>query len=187
MKDTNRSKNSNTKEKEQPEGTAESILHSLGQIIPGLGSLVNNLEKADVFQERLGTINTEIERQLREAPLKKVGEGRIRNIIPPRTTLRGGRTPVKAETAILKKQKDVTVDVFDEGDCIKIIAELPGVAKEDIRTELKNSLLIISGTSAFAKFHKEITLPCPVKGKLTSSYRNGVLELKAEKYLKYGG
>ena len=181
MKDSNRSKNSNIKEKEQPERTAESILHSLGQIIPGLGSLVNSLEKSDVFQERLGTINSEIERQLRETPMKKAGEGRIRNSIPPRTTLRGGRTPVKAETAILKKQKDVMVDIFDEGDCLKIIAELPGIAEEDIRTELKDSLLIISGTSAFTRFHKEITLPCPVKGKLNSSYRNGVLELKAEK------
>ena len=181
MKDSNRSKNSNTKEKEQPERTAEGILYSLGQIIPGLGSLVNSLEKSDVFQERLGTINSEIERQLREAPMKKAGEGRIRSIIPPRTTLRGGQTPVKTETAILKKQKDAMVDIFDEGDCIKIIAELPGVAKEDIRTELKDSLLIISGTSAFTKFHKEVTLPCPVKGKLISNYRNGVLELKAEK------
>ena len=182
MKDSNRSKNSNIKEKEQPEGTAESILHSLGQIIPGLGSLVNSLEKSDVFQERLGTINSEIERQLRETPMKKAGEGRIRRtIIPPRTTLRGSQPPVTAETAILKKQKDVMVDIFDEGDCLKIIAELPGIAEEDIRTELKDSLLIISGTSAFTRFHKEITLPCPVKGKLNSSYRNGVLELKAEK------
>ncbi|MFC2060620.1 Hsp20/alpha crystallin family protein [Chloroflexota bacterium] len=72
------------------------------------------------------------------------------------------------------------VDIFDEGDCIKIIAELPGVVKEDIRTELKDNLLIISGTSAFTKFHKEITLPCSVKDTLISSYRNGVLELKAE-------
>ena len=104
-----------------------------------------------------------------------------RTIIPPQTTLRGSQPPVKAETVILKKQKDVMVDIFDEGDYLKIIAELPGVAREDIRTELKDSLLIISGTGAFTKFHKEVTIPCPVKGKLISSYRNGVLELKAEK------
>jgi len=104
-----------------------------------------------------------------------------KNYHSSRTTLRGSQPPVKAETVILKKQKDVMVDIFDEGDCLKIIAELPGIAEEDIRIELKDNLLIISGTSAFTRFHKEITLPCPVKGKLNSSYRNGVLELKAEK------
>ena len=50
MKDSNRSKNGNTKEKAQPERTAESTLHSLDQIIPWLGSLVNSLEKSDIFQ-----------------------------------------------------------------------------------------------------------------------------------------
>ena len=174
--------NSKTKDKEESEGAAESVLHSLGQIIPGLGGIIEGLERSDAIQQRLSTINKEIERQLREAPFKEVGQDRVRRtIIPPRTTLRNLQPASRIETPPLKKQREVTVDIFDEGDYIKIIAELPGLAEEDIRTEVMGSILTISATGISREYYKEVTLPCPVKGELDSSYRNGVLQLKAEK------
>jgi len=174
--------NSKTKDKEESEGAAESVLHSLGQIIPGLGGIIEGLERSDAIQQRLSTINKEIERQLREAPFKEVGQDGVRRtIIPPRTTLRNLQPASRIETPPLKKQREVTVDIFDEGDYIKIIAELPGLAEEDIRTEVMGSILTISATGISREYYKEVTLPCPVKGELDSSYRNGVLQLKAEK------
>jgi len=174
--------NSKTKDKEESEGAAESVLHSLGQIIPGLGGIIEGLERSDAIQQRLSTINKEIERQLREAPLKKVGqEGVRRTIIPPGTTLRSRQPPSGAQAPPLKKQKEVIVDVFDEGDHVKVIAELPGVTEKDIKTEVKGNVLVISATGISREYYKEVTLPCPVKGELDASYKNGVLQLKAEK------
>jgi HSP20 family protein len=167
---------------EESGGVAGGVLRGLGKLIPGLGDVVEGLEKSDAFKERLSTINKEVERQLKETPLKKVEqEGVRRTIIPPRTTLGSRRSTSKAESPPLKKQKEVIVDIFDEGDYIKIIAELPGVTEQDIKTEVKGNLLIISAMGISQKYYKEITLPCSIKDELYSIYKNGILQIKAEK------
>jgi len=169
-------------EKEESGGVAGGVLRGLGRLIPGLGDVVKGLGKSDAFQQRLSVINKEVERQLREAPLKKVEqEGVRRTIIPPRTTLGSRQPPSRAEAPPSKKQKEVIVDIFDEGDHMKIVAELPGVAEEDIKTEVRGSILIIAAKGISREYYKEVTLPCPVKGELDSSYKNGSLQLKAEK------
>jgi len=183
MKDEGRkAKGTEEPEEEEVGGVAGGVLRGLGKLIPGLGEVVEGLEKSDAFQQRLGVINKEVERQLREAPLKKVSqEGVGRPIIPPRTAFRGRQPPSRAEAPPLKKQKEVIVDVFDEGNYIKVIAELPGVAEQDIKTEVKGNLLTISATGISREYYKQITLPCPIKEEVDSSYNNGILQLKAEK------
>lgn len=167
---------------EESGGVAGGVLRGLGKVIPGLGNIVEKLEKSDAFRERLSTIDKEIERQLKEAPLKKVGQEEIRRtIIPPKTTLRNHRPLSKAAGPPLRKQKEVIVDIFDEGDYIKIIAELPGVTEQDIKTEVKGNLLTISAKGISQEYYKEVTLPCPIKGEPYSSYKNGVLQIKAKK------
>ena len=157
--------------KEESGGVAGSAIHGLGKIIPGLGGLIEGLEKSDAFKERLGTINKEVERQLKEAPLKKAE----RTIIPPKTSFRG--KTLRKEEPILKKQKEIIVDIFDEKDYIKIIAELPGVEEKDIKTKVEDNLLSISAK----KYYKEVNLPCSVKEKIDAIYRNGILQIKLEK------
>jgi len=182
MEDKDRKEKVKEPEEEESGGVAGGVLRGLGKVMPGLGDIVKGLEKSDAFQQRLGVINKEVERQLREAPLKEVGqEGVRRTIIPPRTTLGSRQPPSRAGAPSLRKQKEVIIDVFDEGDYIKVIAELPGVAEQDIRTEMKGNVLVISATDISREYYKEVTLPCPVKGELDSSYNNGILQLKAEK------
>jgi len=182
MKDEGRKAKEKEEEGEESGGVAGGVLRGLGRLIPGLGDVVKGLEKSDAFQQRLSVINKEVERQLREAPLKKVEqEGVRRTIIPPRTTLGSRQSPSRVETLPPRKQKEVIVDIFDEGDHMKIVAELPGVVEEDIRTEVRGSILIISAKGISREYYKEVTLPCPIKGELDSSYKNGVLQLKAEK------
>jgi HSP20 family protein len=167
---------------EESGGVAGGVLRGLSKFIPGLGDAVKGLEKSDAFKERLRTINKEVERQLKEAPLKKVGqEGVKRTIIPPKTTLHNHQPSSKVTSPPLRKQKEIIVDIFDEGDYIKIIAELPGVTEEDIKTEVKDNLLIISTIGISQKYYKKVTLPCSVKGEMDLSYKNGILQIKAEK------
>ncbi|MBP9014945.1 MAG: Hsp20/alpha crystallin family protein [Candidatus Atribacteria bacterium] len=167
---------------EEAEGVAGSVVRGLGKFIPGLGDITKELEKSEAFKERLRVINKEVDRQLKVTPLKKIDskEGR-RTIIPPRTTVGNPRPSSKTKNSALKQQKEVMIDIFDEGDYLKIIAELPGVAEQDIKTEVKGNVLTISAQGNLREYYKEVNLPYPVKQELYLSYKNGILQIKAIK------
>lgn len=67
-------------------------------------------------------------------------------------------------------------DVFDEKNCIRVVAEIHGNEK-DIRIDVKDSILTISANN----YHKNIPLFCPVSGITEKTYRNGILEIRLKK------
>src|SRR3990167_10963924 len=82
----------------------------------------------------------------------------------------------------VEEEREPITDVFDEKDEIRVYAEMPGVSQEDIKLDLKEDILDISVQSGDRKYHKEILLPAKVKAEnLTSSYKNGILEIKIKK------
>ena len=174
--------------KEQPEKEAEGItqgvFHGLGKIIPGFDDLVKGLEKSAAFQERLKATDAEVERQLEKAPPLKRVEGTRRSIIPPKTTLKVSQTTLREEAAAPPPQREVVTDIFDEGDYLKVIAELPGVDEKDIKAEVRENLLILSAQATARGYHKEIELPCLVRDELSSTYKNGILQITMEKEQK---
>jgi len=83
---------------------------------------------------------------------------------------------------MIQEETEPLVDVMDEGDYIKVYAELPGVNKEDIKLNASEEELVISVDTAQRKYYKEVKLPTRVKPDTAkASYRNGVLEVKLEK------
>ena len=98
----------------------------------------------------------------------------------------GWASPLKGRAVSLARKgldvKEPLTDVFDEPDCFRIVAELPGVAEADIETSFNpksHSLVIIVPNH---KYYKEIDLPSPANGGVTTSYRNGVLEVRVGKH-----
>ncbi len=86
---------------------------------------------------------------------------------------------------VVEEAREPMVDVFDEGDHLVLVAELPGVDESDIRFEVKDDVLIVSGARGERKYRKEVLLPSPVVAQAaTSSYRNGVFEIKLPKLPK---
>jgi HSP20 family molecular chaperone IbpA len=180
-------------------GVAGNVLRELGDVIPGLGKMLEGLEDSEDFQRRLEAINKEVDKRLKETPLKKAEEGEIgRGSIPGRSTISRMKKGFSIETLghekpLAKKQtrrlyhkeekaeKEISVDVFEEDEHLKIIAELPGVEEKDIEIQLKEEKLTISADTPYRRYHKEMTLPCPVQGKPEASYRNGVLEIELQK------
>ena len=82
------------------------------------------------------------------------------------------------EGVAIEEDRDPAVDVLQEGDRIRVIAELPGVSEADIEYEVKGDVLTIS-TKGARKYHAEVLLPQRAqKEGIQSSYNNGVLELK---------
>jgi HSP20 family protein len=90
------------------------------------------------------------------------------------------------------------VDVLESKDSYLIRAELPGMKKEDIKVEVKDETLVLSGERkseklaegveyrhverAAAKFWRSFSLPETTKpDSIEASYKDGVLEVRVPK------
>ena len=90
------------------------------------------------------------------------------------------------------------VDVLESKDAYLIRAELPGMKKEDIKVEVKDGTLVLSGERksekpaegveyrrverVAVKFSRAFTLPETVKQDgIEASYKDGVLEIRVPK------
>ncbi|ODS33543.1 MAG: heat shock protein [Candidatus Scalindua rubra] len=159
---------------EEEKGVTESVLEGLSNVIPGLGGLVKGLEKSDAIQERLKEIDKEVEKRIRETPLKKTTATRT-----PHFKGRFEAVPsVRRKKEVLR---DIPVDIFDEHKHIDVIAELPGIEEKDIKVDLSADILTISADRTRLKYFKKIKLPCKSKGIIKKLYKNGIMEIKIEK------
>lgn len=90
------------------------------------------------------------------------------------------------------------VDIKEEKDCFLVIADIPGVKKEDISISLEQHVLTLKGEREFEKtethqgytrrertqgqFYRRFSLPQTADdGKITARYSHGVLEIKIPK------
>lgn len=173
---------------ENSEGAAGDILREVGGKL-GLGGLIKALGKSPAFQERLKAIDEEVERRLREEPLKRVDEERGRRPYTRSSfsvrTLADREPVVKREEGVrrMKREaiKEPTVDIFEEEDHIKVIAELPGVEEKDIKLHIEGDRLTIATDVPHHRYRQEVTLPYPPKGDPKTSYKNGILEVRFER------
>ncbi|HZL67500.1 MAG TPA: gas vesicle protein GvpH [Candidatus Limnocylindrales bacterium] len=154
----------------------------LGGILKGLGDLVEKLGDLEKQGEisKTGSINGPGE-QLRGIYgfTVKVGLGDQGPRIEPFGNIRrdadSGRTEVQ-------EVREPMVDVFEEEDHLLVLAELPGVGKDDIKVDVKDDVLTITAERGDKKYRKEVLLPCCVpKSKMQVTCNNGVLEIKCPK------
>ncbi|MGQ9719948.1 MAG: Hsp20/alpha crystallin family protein [Candidatus Jordarchaeum sp.] len=94
-----------------------------------------------------------------------------------------GETPFKPTIEIeQQKEEEPLVDIFDEGKEIIVVAEIPGVRKDDIKVDATKNTIYIWVNANMKKFNKEIPMPCKINPKtVESSYKNRVLEIRAQK------
>jgi len=87
---------------------------------------------------------------------------------------RGEGTPWKE----IQDKREPLVDVVTSKDDVKVIAELPGVKKEDIGITVSEKSVVISVETEARKYYKELALPASVDPRgARSTYNNGVLEV----------
>jgi len=165
----------------EDESVAGGILKGIGGMIPELGGLFKGLEKSPAFKERLKKIDEEVERKLKEAPLKKTEERKfkIRGRFEARHLAPPDKPFMRKESPPMPQEQPP--DIFDEEDHIKIIAEIPDVDGNDINLNLQGNKLTISVDILGRKYHQELKLPCSPKGELEKSYKNGILEVSIDK------
>jgi len=91
-----------------------------------------------------------------------------------------GRVPLN-----LTDRREPLVDLIEDDDTVKVLAELPGVDKKDIRLRATDHGLTISVDNPTRKYYKELEFPVEVDEKSAkSTYINGVLEIVFRKKRK---
>jgi len=82
----------------------------------------------------------------------------------------------------IKEEREPLVDVISTDNEVKVVAELPGVEKSDIKLHGTEKALSISVDTPQRKYYKEVDLPANVNPKTAkSAYKNGVLEVTLTK------
>ena len=93
------------------------------------------------------------------------------------------------------------VDIFEEANALRIVAEIPGVKPEDVKISVENNVLTIQGTKlqmaeekaekvhryerAYGAFERSFTLPMTVDPEhIKANYLAGVLTLLVPKVEK---
>lgn len=84
----------------------------------------------------------------------------------------------------VKKKREPLVEVNELEDKVLVIAEMPGVKKDDIQLKsTPHSLTISTKASEYDRsYYKEIELPCAINSDYAKArYQNGILEIKLKK------
>ena len=87
----------------------------------------------------------------------------------------------------LQDRREPLIDLIEEDDKIKVLAELPGVEKEDIKLYVTRDTLTIDVDTPERRYRKELDLPFEIDDKSAkSTYQNGVLETVLTKKKRTG-
>jgi len=151
----------------------------LGGIFKGLGD----------FIEVLGELAEKGEELRREGEIKIGRETKgvygftIRTGIAGKPTVSSfGNIKRTPKGPVVEEEREPLTDVFDEEKEVLVLAEVPGVSAEKIKTQIKGDILTIEAEDSDRKYYKEIVLPKNIDPRtLKSKYKNGVLEIRIAK------
>jgi HSP20 family protein len=74
------------------------------------------------------------------------------------------------------------VDVYEEDDQVRLVADLPGVEKEAIGLKCDGKTLTISASSPHREYDERVRLPARVdEHSASASFNNGILEVTVDK------
>jgi HSP20 family protein len=87
---------------------------------------------------------------------------------------KGEGTPWKE----IQDKREPLIDVVTSDKDVKVIAEIPGVRKEDVKVTVHDKSVVISVDTESRKYFKELELPGVVDPQgARSTYNNGILEI----------
>jgi len=154
----------------------------------GLIGLINDLaklaEKSQTYQKRInlgkmGKIDFRVSTRPIKGSYTKETTNKIKISKPKKTPPAPPQMPL---TAAPIKEREPIVDVFEGGDYVNVMTELPGVEESDITLKIENNTLTISADTPARKYYKEVKLPISVgKDSVESKFRNGILDVKLRK------
>jgi len=151
-------------------------------------------EMADIIREMEGNMPEEMSREIRNpdgstrreygpfvygysVKIGPDGKPIIREFGNMKPSLESDEAPLG-----LQERREPLVDVIEDESGVKVVAELPGVEKEDIKLYATVRGLTISVDNMDRRYFKELEFESEIdRGSAKSSYRNGVLEISFKK------
>ncbi|MFQ5758088.1 MAG: archaeal heat shock protein Hsp20 [Candidatus Bathyarchaeia archaeon] len=110
------------------------------------------------------------------------GKPKIREFGNVKPTLKPEAFGISKPSLHIKEEREPLVDVLTTDNQIQIIAELPGVEKQDIKLHGTEDTLTITVDTPKRKYFKEIQMPATIDPKKAeTTYKNGVLEITIPK------
>lgn len=77
---------------------------------------------------------------------------------------------------------DAHVSVYETDDGVRVVADLPGVEKDDLRIKCDGRYVTISASTATSEYQERIELPARVdEHSASASFNNGVLEINFDR------
>lgn len=74
------------------------------------------------------------------------------------------------------------IDVFDTDDTVHVVAEMPGIEKEDVELSVDGRELYILAARGDRRYNETVKLPTDVdESSAKATYKNGVLEIVLKK------
>ncbi|MFP4188175.1 MAG: Hsp20/alpha crystallin family protein [Halobacteriales archaeon] len=94
----------------------------------------------------------------------------------------GDENPFAGAGGFEGARSNTHVDVLDEGAEVRIVADLPGVEKDDIRVAVSGESLKIQASGEEREYDERVSLPAEVDDDTgEATYNNGVLEIVFDK------
>jgi HSP20 family protein len=110
------------------------------------------------------------------------GKPQIREFGNVKPSLKSEPSGTRRPSLDVKEEREPLVDVMSTNNDIRVVVELPGVDKQDIKLNGTEKTLTISVDTSKRKYYKEVELPALVDPKTAKSvYKNGVLEVTLTK------
>lgn len=86
--------------------------------------------------------------------------------------------PLQKNPKTQLSEMEPLTDVIEGEKDVRVLAELPGVEREDIKIEVKPTDVVINVDTATRKYLKDIKLPCVVRtDDVKTTHKNGILEI----------
>lgn len=87
--------------------------------------------------------------------------------------------------SLIREHYEPLVDVLEEDAEVVVVAELPGMKKEDIQIRADNCTVTISVNTFERKYFKELVLPAKADPESArATYKNGVLQVRLKKLVE---
>jgi HSP20 family protein len=83
------------------------------------------------------------------------------------------------------KEREPLIDVLESDALVRVIVELPGVKKDDIKIDAHERSLNVAVDNDVKQFHEQVDLPCAIQpNSVKASYKNGVLLISMSRIAK---
>jgi HSP20 family protein len=164
-------------------GSGEKDITGVGGLLSGLGTVL----------EKLGEL-AETGEALRKSGTFGSADGKVKGVygFNIRTGLGGEGVTVEPFGNVRKDEdtgrpvvdevREPMVDLFDEQDCVIVVAEMPGIAQEDVKLDLQDDILTIAAERGDKKYRREVLLPATFTvDRMSWKCHNGVVEVRFAK------